>query len=174
MVIKFTSPIVISLVAIAVIMASVFYIVTRKEDASISVTDPANVVLRLSDLPSGWGESLSMYKLPGDYATGYNGPLPETGYYVSFSKGSISVASEAIKFSSAGDASSFYDHLYGISPVGQGVSHTKIGDESFVMVFNENIAGFFRKSNYIVYNATEVEFSLTEFVGYLQLCESRI
>lgn len=172
---KFTLPNIISVIAVILIAVSAYYVMTRTDDTSaLSTTDPADVVIMLSDLPSGWGESMSTYKTSADYATGYAGPLPETGYYVKFSNGPISVVSEAIRFSSTNDANSFYDYLYGISPVGAGVSHTRVGDESLVMVLGENIAGFFRKSNFIVYNASEVEFSLSEFVAYLRLCESRI
>lgn len=172
----FTLPKVVSVIAVIVIIVSIFYIVTR--GAPLSKADPADVVTKLSDLPSDWSETMSTYKTASNYEINfptYTGHLPEIGYYVSFSKGSASFVSEAIRFSSVDDANSFYDYLYGRLTAGAEVHPDTIGDKSIVFSVGENIGGLFRKSNFIVNNASAGgEFTLSEFTNYLQICEGRI
>lgn len=173
----------ISVTAVIAIVVLICYVATRSGGSTspLSTADPSDVVLKLSDLPSGWSETMSTYKSSSNYETNfpsYTGNMPETGYYISFSKNSKLFVSEAMRFSSAADADSFYDYLldylYGRLPPGAGVQPATIGDKSTIIIVGENFLGLFRKSNFIVNNGSEVEFNLSEFTNYLQLCESRI
>lgn len=136
----------------------------------VSTADPADVVLQLSDLPSGWSENSGDYQSLENWALPYS--PPELAYSVMYTEETEHkyISNLALRFSSEDDANAYFDGYVIPNLITGGVPHTTIGDESTVAASG----GAFRKSNFFVYISSPGDLTSSEVISYLQICENRI
>jgi len=133
---------------------------------------PEGVVLRVSDMPTGWRVSSATNEW--ETVAGILGL--ESAYVRVFTpenKSSPTVTSIAVKFKSSTASSSFFHsmkQLYGYSEV-----YSNIGDASYID--NTGRMGFFRKKDFFVMleiSAGNIENTgLGDIAYYLRICEGR-
>jgi len=134
-------------------------------------TDPADVVLRLSDMPSGGSVENEGGAGEGGY---YEGHYISAEYTRYFHLGNSSITSRALRFPSIEGANEFRDYTLQLNPEAQTLP-TPIGDEAYYTLSVTQFNLFFRKSNFIAtveWNASLP--SMSEAASYLQIMANRI
>ncbi len=174
---------------VTVVAVIVVWSLAQAPKTGVSTKDPADIILKLNDLPTGysalgetsltpdnWTLNVPYSTMQGfGYQTGLGRAYQSTG-------DNKSILSVALRFSSTDGAENAYDVLVAmVENFGDIVPHSTIGDQSYinvrsVMMGSSNInrhSGTFRKQNFVGM-LESYNFTNSEVINYLQIIANRI